>query len=124
MAQITLTLDLTPETLEILNLLINGIDGKTEEKPAKNKTSKTKKSAETKEAVEETPKDDVPWAEDEAEPRKIEMADVRAIALKLSKAKKQAELKKIFAKYGATKLSDITEEKYPELMADLEAASE
>lgn len=124
MAQITITLDLTSETLEILNLLINGVDGKTEEKPAKSKTSRTRKPVETKESVEETPKDDVPWAETENEKQKIEMSDVRAVALKLSKAKKQAELKKIFAKYGATKLSDIPEEKYSELMADLEAASE
>jgi len=49
--------------------------------------------------------------------------DVRALALKLSKAGKQDVIKEIFGKYGADKLSGVAEEHYPELMKDLVAAN-
>lgn len=142
--QITLTFDLTPETLEILKLLTSASTVKTggatpeaeqltfddldtgkDKKPAKKSTGKDKKAATPKEAPDEpaeTP--DTPETESEDDAPAIKMTDVRAVALKLSKAGKQAKLKEIFAKYGAAKLSDISEEHYADLMADLEAADE
>lgn len=47
------------------------------------------------------------------------LTDVRAMALKWSRAKKQKELAEIFATFGAKKLSDIPEDKYGELMKEL-----
>lgn len=136
MAQITMTFDLTPETLEILKLLAGASTDKTEKagkaapepeqlsfddldsgkdkKSAKKTTAKDKKAATPKEELAEE-KDDAP---------EITLTDVRAVALKLSKAGKQKLLKEIFAKYGAEKLSDIAAEHYADLMADLEAANE
>ena len=136
MAQITMTFDLTPETLEILKLLTGASTDKTEKtgkdapepeqltfddldsgkdkKPAKKTAAKDKKAAAPKEEPAEE-KDDAP---------EITLTDVRAVALKLSKAGKQKLLKEIFAKYGAEKLSDIAAEHYADLMADLEAANE
>lgn len=88
-----------------------------EKKPAtaKPKTGKAKGTApDTAAKAEQTP------ATDEKAPS---MTDVRAVALKLSKAGKQTELKEIFAKYGADKLSGVAESDYPVLMKDLEAAN-
>ena len=47
--------------------------------------------------------------------------DIRAVALKLSKAGKQKELADIFAKFGCKKLSDFDSrtEDYPALMKEL-----
>ena len=47
--------------------------------------------------------------------------DIRAVALKLSKAGKQKELADIFAKFGCKKLSDFDSrtEDYPSLMKEL-----
>lgn len=110
MSQITLTLDLTPETLEILNLLTTA----STEKTTKKTTTKDKKPTVSKKASAET-EDGAPA---------ITFTDVRAVALKLSNAGKQNLLKEIFAKYGAEKLSDIAAENYISLMADLEVANE
>uniref|UniRef100_A0AAU8AZV2 rRNA biogenesis protein rrp5 n=1 Tax=Dulem virus 37 TaxID=3145755 RepID=A0AAU8AZV2_9CAUD len=131
MAQITLTLDLTPETLEILKLLASASNGKTDVPSSEpdqltsvdTESSKDKKPAKKTAAKDKKPatKDASPETEDEAPA--ISLTDVRAVALKLSKAGKQAQLKEIFAKYGATKLSDISAEHYGDLMADLEEAN-
>ncbi len=121
MAQITVTLDLTAETLELLKLLVSAPAEKAEsgkdnhEVPAE--SGKDKKSA--KRAApknKETPAEEaipVPATE-------VTLTDVRAVALKLSKAGKQKELKEIFAKYGADKLSSIAPDNYAALLADLE----
>lgn len=141
MAQITLTLDLTPEILEILKLLTSAstvktgdtapeaeqttfddIDAGKGKEPAKKSARKDKKAAARKETPDEP--DDAPEAETETPAPAISLTDVRAVALKLSKAGKQAKLKEIFAKYGGAKLSDISKEHYADLMADLEAADE
>lgn len=129
MAQITLTLDLTPETLEILKLLTGASTEKTDtaaegtgetgkdKAPAKKTAKKDKKPT-----AKETPAEPVPDETEEA--AEITLTDVRAVALKLSKAGKQKQLKEIFAKYGADKLSEIDAKDYGDLMADLEAANE
>ncbi len=90
------------------------MDSGKDKKPAKKTAAKDKKAAAPKEEPAEE-KDDAP---------EITLTDVRAVALKLSKAGKQKLLKEIFAKYGAEKLSDIAAEHYADLMADLEAANE
>jgi hypothetical protein len=117
--QITLTLDLTPETIAVLQKLTEMFSGKTtpaasdDAETAKKEAKKPAKKADAKPA--EAPKED-------SKPT-YSMTDVRAEALKLSKAGQQTKLKEIFAKYGAEKLSDISEEHYADLMADLEAAN-
>ena len=135
MAQITLNCDLTHDNAEAFQTFINALSKKpgaaiTENeqlsfddiKPHKpNKTEAPKKKVESKTQQTEAKK-----AEPEPKPEtpSISLTDVRAVALKFSKAGKQAVLKEIFAKYGAEKLSDISASDYPALMADLEAANE
>ena len=132
MIQITLTLDLTPETINLLQMLMDkaGVpfeqmtlgdlpqpevkpilksSAKSEQKPAKPKTDAKPK------AEEPTSKTNAGTA--------VSLTDIRALALKFSKSGKQAVLKEIFANYGAAKLSDVPQENYAELLADLEAAS-
>lgn len=60
---------------------------------------------------------EVPKTED----KPITKTDIRAVALKLSKAGKQKELADIFAKFGCKKLSDFDSrtEDYPALMKEL-----
>ena len=134
--KITLTLDLTKKNLELLEALLDenestevitgasitedtldSLDGfkplaDEEKKPAK-KTAKAKKA--------EAPAKE-PEPKEESETPKVSLTDVRSKALVLSKAGKQDKLKEIFAKYGATKLSAISEENYSDLMKDLEEA--
>lgn len=53
----------------------------------------------------------------ESEPsKKINMADIRAIALTFSKNGRSKELREAFKQFGASKLSDVKEEDYPALM--------
>ncbi len=106
MQQITITVDLTLENLEILKQLCG-------EAP---RPVRTKKEA-AKPTTTSTP------APTPAEPteKAIELSDVRALALSLSKAGKQDALKAAFAKFGGKKLSDIKPENYAELMTVLSA---
>ena len=55
------------------------------------------------------------------EDKPITKTDIRAVALKLSKAGKQKELADIFEKFGCKKLSDFDSrtEDYPALMKEL-----
>ena len=56
-----------------------------------------------------------------AEPsKKIGLEDVRAVLAKLSQHGKTAEVKDLLTKYGATKLSDVDEGKYKDLLKDAE----
>lgn len=56
-----------------------------------------------------------------AEPsKKIGLEDVRAVLAKLSQHGKTAEVKDLITKYGATKLSDVDEGKYKDLLKDVE----
>jgi hypothetical protein len=127
MTQITLTLDLTGETLDALRVLVDALNGVKEPSPKKAKTKETPAPAPKEPTGTEdmAPADPGDGAEVESlnESLEISKADVRAAALKLSKAKKQAELKEIFAKYGGAKLSDIAEGDYAALLADLEEAA-
>lgn len=56
-----------------------------------------------------------------AEPsKKIGLEDVRAVLAKLSQHGKTAEVKDLITKYGASKLSDVDEGKYKDLLNDAE----
>lgn len=113
--KITVTMELTQENLSKLRALlpdteipgqVNMFDSPSE-KPAA-----------------EAPKTEAPAAKDEApktEDKPITKTDIRAVALKLSKAGKQKELADIFAKFGCKKLSDFDSrtEDYPALMKEL-----
>lgn len=119
---ITITVDMTPENLEILKQLCSQPAEQPIEQPAK-KTRK--KKAEAPAPVEEAPaeKPEPPKEETMAEEsaKKYTTLDVKAVCLKLSKAGKQDLLRATFAKFGGKKLSDIKPEDYPALMDELAA---
>ena len=122
MAQITLTLDFTPENVEALCKLAEVLKieapTKTPEKPpAKTGAAKPKAGAAKKEEKKTQPPADEQLGDAEA----TTITEVRAVALKLSKSGKQALLQEIFAKFGAKNLSDISQADYPALMEELEA---
>lgn len=52
--------------------------------------------------------------------KKISLEDVRAVLAKLSQHGKTAEVKDLITKYGASKLSDVDEGKYKDLLNDAE----
>lgn len=118
MNQITITVDLTAENLEILKKLCpTGETKKPEAKKTPKKTTEKPASVETADVdAPETVEDDAPAEKTET---KVELTDVRAVALKLSKAGKQDVLKAAFAKFGGKKLSDIKPDDYVALMAAL-----
>ena len=126
--KITVTMELTQENLSKLRALLpdTEIPGQVSmfdspsEKPVE--TSKT----ETPAPVAEAPKTEAPASAPATEAPKTEdkpitKTDIRAVALKLSKAGKQKELADIFAKFGCKKLSDFDSrtEDYPALMKEL-----
>ncbi len=49
------------------------------------------------------------------------LEDVRAVLADISRTGKTAEMKALLTKFGATKLSDIPAERYPELLSAAEA---
>lgn len=102
--EITIKMELTTENLEKIKALITG--GGT--------TVQTELPT-----VEESTAPPVQSEETEAEP--ITKTDIRAVALKLSKAGKQDILAEIFKKFGCKKLSDFDKrtEDYPALMREL-----
>lgn len=88
-----------------------------EEKRRRGRPKKTEAPAPAEPEAEE-----IPWqapAPAEPENKEVSLTDVRVVALKLSKAGKQTELKAVFEKFGAKKLSDISKENYPALMEEL-----
>lgn len=109
--KITVTMELTQENLSKLRALLpdTEIPGQVSmfdspsEKPV--------------EPTAEAPKTEAPKTED----KPITKTDIRAVALRLSKAGKQKELADIFAKFGCKKLSDFDSrtEDYPALMKEL-----
>ena len=105
--KITVTMELTQENLSKLKALLpdTEIPGQVSMFDSPSKT----------EAL--APKDEAPKTED----KPITKTDIRAVALKLSKAGKQKELADIFAKFGCKKLSDFDSrtEDYPALMKEL-----
>ena len=112
--QITITLDLTPENLKILEQLC----------PQKPESVKAEHPLET------SPFPDIPAAPVaitnaqtvEPEKKTISKTDVKAVCLQLSKDGKQELLKQAFAKFGAKKLTEVAESDYPALMEELSNA--
>lgn len=107
MSTITITVPLTNENLAVIQKLI------APEAKSADSSGKVKKTAPAKEETPETKKS-IPA---------VSKTDVRAIALKLSKAGRQAEIKEIFGRFNAEKLSDIAESDYAALKEALEEAA-
>ena len=45
------------------------------------------------------------------------LEEVRAVLAEISRSGRTSEMKELLAKFGATKLSDVPSERYPELLA-------
>lgn len=109
--QITITLDLTPENLKILEQLCQ---------------------QKAEHPLDASPFPEVPVVpgtntqaavpEEKPEEKKISKTDVKAVCLQLSKEGKQEILKAAFAKFGAKKLTEVAESDYPALMEELSRA--
>lgn len=115
--QISFTLELTPENLDKLKAFCENTDEAPVKAPAKKTASKPKAKPTTEKETAEEPKPEEK-APAKAKPT-ITMTDVRAVALKISKAGKSDALKEIFAKFDATKLSEVPADRYDELMQEL-----
>ena len=112
--KMTIELDLTIENLERLKAFCQETGAMPTSAPAPTTAPKAAPKTPAKAAApapKEEPKTEAPAP--------VTMTDVRAVALKLSKAGQQAKLKEIFAKYGATKLSEVKADDYAALMEDL-----
>lgn len=118
MNTITITVDMTPENLEILKQLCPQPVDQPAEQPVK-KTRKKKTEAPVVAPKEEAPAEKPAPPKEEA--KTYTAIDVKAVCLKLSKAGKQDLLRATFAKFGGKKLSDIKPEDYPALMDELAA---
>ena len=118
--KITVTMDLTQENLSKLRALLpdTEIPGQVSmfDSPSEKPVEPVAEAPKT-EAPAPAPAVEAPKTED----KPITKTDIRAVALKLSKAGKQKELADIFAKFGCKKLSDFDSrtEDYPALMKEL-----
>lgn len=118
--KITVTMELTQENLSKLRALLpdTEIPGQVSmfDSPSEKPVEPVAEAPKT-EAPASAPKDESP----KTEGKPITKTDIRAVALKLSKAGKQKELADIFAKFGCKKLSDFDSrtEDYPALMKEL-----
>ena len=97
---VTLSLELTPQTLKILEQLCNEPRTIAHEQPIEKPV--------------EVPTAPIP--EEPAPAKTYTKTDVKAVCLKYSKAGRQEELRAAFAKFGAKKLTEISEDDYPALM--------
>lgn len=117
--KITVTMELTQENLSKLKALLpdTEIPGQVSMFDSPSEKSVEAPKTEAPKAEAPAPKDEAPKTED----KPITKTDIRAVALKLSKAGKQKELADIFAKFGCKKLSDFDSrtEDYPALMKEL-----
>ena len=110
--KITVTMELTQENLSKLRALLPDTEIPGQVSMFDSPSEKPVEAPKT-----EAPKTEAPKTED----KPITKTDIRAVALKLSKAGKQKELADIFAKFGCKKLSDFDSrtEDYPALMKEL-----
>lgn len=113
--KITVTMELTQKNLSKLRALLP--DTEIPGQVSMFDSPSEKPAAEAPKTEAPAPKDEAPKTED----KPITKTDIRAVALKLSKAGKQKELADIFAKFGCKKLSDFDSrtEDYPALMKEL-----
>lgn len=118
--KITVTMELTQENLSKLRALLpdTEIPGQVSmfDSPSEKPVEPVAEAPKT-EAPASAPATEAPKTED----KPITKTDIRAVALKLSKAGKQKELADIFAKFGCKKLSDFDSrtEDYLALMKEL-----
>ena len=113
MNTITLTLEATPENLRLISQLLLGeatvdqaVIPQEKPKPAKKK---------------EEPK---PVEEKKEEPKSsVTKSELRAKGIELTKAGKSEDLKDALSEFGASKLSQVKEEDYADLMKKLEEIS-
>lgn len=113
--KIIITMDLTQENLSKLRALLpeSEIPGQMTMFDAPSETTvESTTPAPTPVPAPEAPK---------AEEKPITKTDIRAVALRLSKAGKQKELAEVFGKFGCKKLSDFDNrtDDYPALMKEL-----
>lgn len=119
--KITVTMELTQENLSKLRALLpdTEIPGQVSmfDSPSEKSVEVPKTEAPAPATEAPAPATEAPKTED----KPITKTDIRAVALKLSKAGKQKELADIFAKFGCKKLSDFDSrtEDYPALMKEL-----
>ena len=110
--QITITIPLTEENLDILRRFLPTAIG---EAPLAIINKET--NDEIKTAAKKTPTQPKQKAQ-------VEIEDLRAIAKNFTKTPENAKkLGEIFAKFGAKKLTEIPEDRYGELMKELTAAN-
>lgn len=121
MQQLTLTLDLTAENLEKLKVFCQETGAETVVKKSVTKEKKEEPKTKAKQTETKETKTTAPKPEQETTAKILTKTDVRAVALKLSKAGMSDTLKDIFAKFGASKLSEVPEERYNDLMDELMA---
>lgn len=85
------------------------------EKPAEKKPVEVKKESEKEAAKPEAKSEPAPKA-DKEETQEIDIKVVRQKLAEKSQEGKQAEIKQLFAKYGAKKLTEVPKEHYAELL--------
>ena len=122
--KITVTMELTQENLSKLRALLpdTEIPGQVSMFDSPSEKSVEAPKTEAPAPATEAPATEAPATEaPKTEDKPITKTDIRAVALKLSKAGKQKELADIFAKFGCKKLSDFDSrtEDYPALMKEL-----
>lgn len=108
MNTLTLTLEATPENLRRICEFFGEINMKVDIPPAKVTAPAAQPADPT-----------VTEAMAPAEEKVITKAEVRAKAIEITKAGKQAELKQVLSDFGAAKLSEIKEIDYSEVYAKL-----
>lgn len=117
--KITVTMELTQENLSKLRALLPNTEIPGQVSMFDSHSEKPVESTAEAPKIEDKPitKTEAPKTED----KPITKTDIRAVALKLSKAGKQKELADIFAKFSCKKLSDFDSrtEDYPALMKEL-----
>lgn len=114
--KITITMDLTQENLNKLRALLPET-----EIPGQMTMFDTPSETAVEPAATVAPAPAPAPEEPKAEEKPITKTDIRAVALKLSKAGKQKELAEVFGKFGCKKLSDFDDrtDDYPALMKEL-----
>lgn len=120
--KITVTMELTQENLSKLRALLPDTEIPGQVSMFDSPSEKPVETPKTEAPAPATPKTEAPATETpKTEDKPITKTDIRAVALKLSKAGKQKELADIFAKFGCKKLSDFDSrtEDYPALMKEL-----
>jgi hypothetical protein len=119
MNNITITIQ-APELVEAMQALTVALQNGTV-KPVEVEATIEKLEAEAKPKKAKGDKPVEPVAEEFKAQTNITLDDVRVALGNLAQAGKQAEVKTLIASFGATKLSEIPNEKYADLLAQAEA---